>query len=314
MGMVCVVLLASIDVDIPSGVGGYALGTVLAGLAAAFCAVGSVMQHQAVSDSDTGAGLGLRRLASRPGWLLGQSAIVVGTVLQVAALGLAPVAIVQPILAGGLVVALGLRAARDRRLPSGGEFLGAGCTAAGLAAFLIAARPAVGRADVLPGTVLVVVTVVVLLALVGLATRTSRSTAGAVTCGAIAGVALGVAAVLTSAALKVLGDRGVVAALTSAPLWAAIVTALAAQYASQQAFSRGALALSLPALTVVDPVAAVPAARLLLGERLVPGHASVWLPAAVIAAAGVALLARPRRDHGPVGQEPEPAGPAPNAR
>lgn len=99
MGMVCFVLVASIDVDIPHGVGGYALGTVLAALAAAFCAVGSVMQHhQAVADSDPAAGLGLRRLVGRPGWLLGQSAIVVGTVLQVAALGLALVAIVQPIL------------------------------------------------------------------------------------------------------------------------------------------------------------------------------------------------------------------------
>ena len=286
------VLTAAFDVDIPQGVGGYAGGAVLASLAAAFCAVGSVMQHEAVSEADPGAGRGLRGWVTRPSWLVGQAAIVVGTILQVVALGLAPVAIVQPILAGGLVVALGIRAVRDRRLPSGAEVLGAACTAVGLAVFLIAARPAAGAAAVLPGTIPVLVTVAVLLALVVVVTRTGRTVAGAVTCGVTAGIALGVAAVLTAAALKVFSARGILAILASASLWGALVTAVAAQYVSQQAFSRGALSLSLPALTVVDPVAAVPAARVLLGERLEPGHAAVWLPAAVLAALGVALLAR----------------------
>ncbi|WP_246271495.1 hypothetical protein [Amycolatopsis acididurans] len=68
--------------------------------------------------------------------------------------------------------------------------------------------------------------------------------------------------------------------------------AVTAQIGSQQAYSRGALAWSLPALTVVDPLAAIPAARLLLGERLEPGHAAVWAPAALIAVVGVVLLAR----------------------
>jgi hypothetical protein len=36
----------------------------------------------------------------------------------------------------------------------------------------------------------------------------------------------------------------------------------------------------------------LPAARLLLGERLEPGHAAICLPAAVVAAVGVILLAR----------------------
>ena len=45
----------------------------------------------------------------------------------------------------------------------------------------------------------------------------------------------------------------------------------------------GALAWSLPALILLDPLAAIPAARLLLGEHLEPGHAAIWLPAAVVA-------------------------------
>jgi hypothetical protein len=120
----------------------------------------------------------------------------------------------------------------------------------------------------------------------------------------VAGVALGVAAVLVSAALDVLQRHGVLAALTAAATWAAVATAVAAQYASQQAFARGDLAVSLPALTVVDPLAAVPIAGALLGERLAPGHAGVWGPAALLAAAGVVLLGRER-------QPPSAAGPTP---
>ena len=52
-----------------------------------------------------------------------------------------------------------------------------------------------------------------------------------------------------------------------------------------------------PALILLDPLAAVPAARLLLRERLEPGHAAIWLPAAAVAAVGVVLLARTGEPH-----------------
>jgi hypothetical protein len=65
----------------------------------------------------------------------------------------------------------------------------------------------------------------------------------------------------------------------------------------------------MPALVLLDPLAAVPAARLLLGERLEPGHAGVWVPAAVVAAIGVVLLSRTGEDfHRPLGlHEPRAA-------
>lgn len=287
------------DVDLPRGVGGHVLGTVLAGLAAALFAVGSVAVHAASATEGGGGAPSWRVLLRRPSWLLGQGATVAAALLQVAALGLAPVAVVQPVLAGGLVVALAIRAVLDRAAPPALQALGAVCTTAGLALFLVAAQPgpATHRAASLP--VAVAAVVVVLLAL-----ATSRLPAGpaaAVLAALVAGVALGVAAVVVSAALDVLQHRGVVAALTAVPTYAAVATALAAQYASQQAFARGRLAVSLPTLTVVDPLAAVPVAGLLLGERLAPGHAGVWAPAAVLAAVGVVLLARERR---PVSEEP----------
>lgn len=121
----------------------------------------------------------------------------------------------------------------------------------------------------------VLVAVVLAVGLVALSAAFHRGAVGALAAGLAAGIAMGIAAVLISAALTTLERQGLAATLTGGPLWGAVVTAVAAQYASQHAFSRGPLSWSLPALTVADPLAAVPAARLLLNERLAPGHALV---------------------------------------
>jgi hypothetical protein len=276
----------------PSGPPGYGTGIAVAVLAAVLFALGCVLQHSAARRSTSEHGLHLRQLIAHRSWAVGQTATVLGTVAQVAALALAPVSVVQPVLAGGLVVALAIRAIHDRCLPLGTELTGAGLTAGGLALFLVAARPAPGAPTHLPSTVTVVAVVVAAVLLVVVATRLRHGALGALACGAAAGVAAGIAAVLVSAALRVLDLGGLVAVLTSSALWGALVVAGLAQLVSQQAYSRGSLSWSMPALVLLDPLAAVPAARVLLGERLEPGHAFVWLPAAVVAAVGVVLLAR----------------------
>jgi drug/metabolite transporter (DMT)-like permease len=293
------------DIDLPRGIGGHVLGTVLAGLAAALFAVGSVAVHAATAGSATtggGAAPSWRVLLRRPAWLVGQGAAVAAALLQVVALGLAPVAVVQPVLAGGLVIALALRALLDRAAPTLLQVLGALCTTAGLAVFLVAAQPgpATRPAALLP----VAASAAAVVVLAAATTRLPRGAGGSVPAALVAGVSLGVAAVLVSAALEVLQRHGLLAALTSGATWAAVATAVAAQYASQQAFARGNLAVSLPTLTVVDPLAAVPIAGALLGERLAPGHAGVWGPAALLAAVGVVLLGQERRSPSAVQETP----------
>jgi hypothetical protein len=98
--------------------------------------------------------------------------------------------------------------------------------------------------------------------------------------------------VLISVGLHSLRAGGLGHALAGIAAWGALVTAVVAQLGGQQAYARGSLAWSMPVLILLDPVAAIPAARLLLGERLEPGHAVIWLPAALVAACGVVLLAR----------------------
>ena len=270
------------------------LGISLAAASAVLFAVGAVAQQEVTADTSIGGKLDLRRLLTRPAWLAGQAATVAAVVLQVAALGLAPVSAVQPLLAGGLVVALGIRSVRDRRLPSANDLLGAALAAGGLAVFLVAARPADVSKDRIPGTVAILVAALLALALIAATIWLKQGPGGALAAGIAAGIAMGVAAVLISAALNTFGRSGLAAALRSPALWSALGVAIAAEYACQQAYSKGALAWSLPALTVADPLAAVPVALILLGERLEPGHAAVWVPAAIGAAVGVVLLAHSR--------------------
>jgi hypothetical protein len=208
---------------------------------------------------------------------------------------------------------LGLRSVRTRCLPSSSELLGAGLTTGGLAVFLVAARPAPGAPERLPHPLAVIAAVVLGVAAVLLATRVSRGAVGALACGIAGGLAAGIAAVLISSALKILTQRGLGTALAGPELWGAIVMAVTAQVGAQQAFSRGALTWSLPALTVCDPLAAVPVARLLLGERLEPGHAAVWLPAGLVAAVGIVFLARSEETcRRPIGRR-RPRGPSERA-
>jgi drug/metabolite transporter (DMT)-like permease len=274
------------------------LGLLLAALAAVLFAVGAVLQHEAAERSKTPTGLSLRLMVKRRRWMLGQGATFCGTGTQVAALAVAPVAVVQPMLSVGLVVALGLRAIRTRQAPLRLELFGAALTTGGLAVFLVAAQPAKGIHTAPPSSVEVIAAVVVSVLLVAGATLFGHGAHGALACGTAAGIAAGIGAVLISVGVRSLQEGGWVHAFAGVAVWGAILVAVVAIVGGQQAYARGSLAWSLPALILMDPLAAVPAARWLLGERLEPGHAAVWVPAAIVAAIGVVLLARTGEPHG----------------
>src|SRR3954468_8137396 len=282
------------------------LGLLLAVLAAMLFAVGAVLQHEAADLSRTPGGLSLRLLVKRRRWMLGQASTMLGTASQVAALAVAPVAVVQPMLAAALVVALAVRAIRNKQVPLRLELLGAALTTGGLAVFLLAAQPAKGHLEAPPSSLEVIIAVVVSVGLVAGATLFGHGAHGALACGTAAGIAAGIGAVLISVGVRSLQEGGWVHALAGVAVWGAVVVAVVAIIGGQQAYARGSLAGLLPPLILMDPLAAIPAARWLLGERLEHGHAVVWVPAAIVAAIGVVLLARTGEPHG---TEPD-AGPA----
>jgi hypothetical protein len=115
-------------------------GALLAGIAlaaaAAACYDGAValqaVEARAVGERGVGLGL-LRSLLARPRWLAATALAVAGWPLQVAALALAPLTVVQPALALGLVVllALGLRLLGEPARPR--DLAAVGVMAVGLA-------------------------------------------------------------------------------------------------------------------------------------------------------------------------------------
>src|SRR5215212_5338631 len=155
------------------------LGLLFAVLAAVLFAVGAVLQHEAAELSTSDGALSLRRLVKRRRWMLGQTATVLGTGGQVVALAVAPVAVVQPVLAVTLVVGLGLRAVRTRQAPLRLELTGAALTTGGLAVFLVAAQPAAAADQPPPSSLAIVVAVCVSVGLVLVATLLGHGPHGA---------------------------------------------------------------------------------------------------------------------------------------
>ena len=109
---------------------------------AAACFDGAValqaVEARAVAHVQTGAGL-LRRLLRRPRWIAATALAALGWPLQIAALELAPLTVVQPTLAVGLLLllALGMRLLHEPARP--GDLLAAAAIAAGVAVLAWAA-------------------------------------------------------------------------------------------------------------------------------------------------------------------------------
>jgi hypothetical protein len=257
-------------------------------------AVSTVVQHRTATGAAGVHGAGwLVRLARRPVWLAAQAAGGVGVALHAAALRSGPVALVQPLLAGGLVVALGLGAWADRRHGrlDPGQWRAALAVVVGLAGFLLAARPSAG-APTAPGTGIAEVTAGALLVAGGAAvwTRPLGRSHRALVRGLAAGVCFGVTGLMLKQLLG-LPLPSWPAAGTAAELAAVAVAGIAM---SQAAFAAGPLVASLPVTTVLEPAIGVLLAGPLFGESLLTGAGPRLgqLAGAVLLGAGLVALSR----------------------
>jgi drug/metabolite transporter (DMT)-like permease len=288
------------------------LTAVLLSLAGA-CAFGvsTVVQHRTAADTAAVAGARwLVRLARRPAWLAAEAAGGLGVVLHAAALRSGPVALVQPLLAGGLVFALALGAWADRRhpgrpQPGRRQWLAALAVTAGLTTFLLSARPAAGTA-LAPAAGLAALAAVALLVagVAACSTRRPGRPHRALVRGAAAGTCFGVTGLLLKQLLGVPVPSWAAAATAGELLSLAVVgTALA-----QAAFVAGPLVESLPVSTVLEPAVGVLLAVPLFGEALLPGAGARvgQLAGALVLGAGLVVLARRGPADAPV-RLPQPA-------
>ena len=232
---------------------------------------GAVLQHHAAIREPPQelmrAGL-VVRLARRPSWLAGSALDGVGYVFQFLALRRGSLSLVEPLLVLSLVFALPVSARLDHRRVSSSELVSTGVIAAGLALFLGIARPGIGHplASALAWSVLSIVIVSVCAGLV-VGARTGSRRRAALLLAAGSGAAFGYVAALTERTGRAL-NAGIVHMLTTWAPYALAVGGVAALLLTQSAFHAGALRLSLPTLTVAQPLVAVAIGVGFFGERV----------------------------------------------
>jgi hypothetical protein len=289
----------------------------LAIAAAVVFAVANNVQRHAASAVPLEAGGPFRlvlRLLRTPRWLIGSSLAVLALGLHAAALRHGSVILVQSLLAAGLVVALALEAAQERRFMRAGEVIGSILLVTGVVLVLAVGRPG-GSDPVEFGQQLT--TLAALAALAGTAWAGfrlhHRLRVSALVMGATAGACFALDAVFLKGMAGLAGDFGVTAALVD--LGGFLAASALGNLVVQRAYQLAPLRFVLPAVTAGDPLTAFVVGRFVLHERLTGGPVAAMAVAVglITLAAGIILTTTtstpPQRDRTvtePATSVPEP--------
>lgn len=243
-------------------------------------------------------------LVRQPLWVASVGGTLLAFTLQVLALRYGPLALVEPILAAGMVVAALISAALRRRFD---KYLFAGviATTLGLAGFLAIAQPTEGKSSV---SFIVVLPLGAGLAAgvagcLTLARRnpTLRPLALALACG----ICYGVSAFLVKIVVTDVSG-GLAGLLTDWPIYALAVTGPMGFLLNENAFQQGTLISPVLAIiTVCDPIISIALAAIWLNEKLSSSPAGVAgeVISLIIMVTGIVVVAQ-RAPH----IAPQPAG------
>jgi hypothetical protein len=273
-------------------------------LAAVLYGIGAAFElHQAAGAPDSSAGRPrlLWLLVRQPAWLLGMAAQIGGFAAHAVALRSGPLAVVQMVLAAELIASVAIvRVRSGQPLPRTAWAAGA-AVLAGIAAFLAltsggSSGPGKGHGPgiVGPGAAGLGATAAGVAAVA--AAAAGLSAAGrrrALLLAVAAGLADAGMAVVTMALSGVAG-HGVVAVLTSWPLYTLVAAGLGSLLLTQTAYQAAHPMITLPVIAAVTPLASVAIGIGFLGEltRLGAGRAIAAGVVAVGTGAALVILAR----------------------
>ena len=213
----------------------------------------------------------LAQVVRRPLWLLATTISFSALLLHATALKLGSIALVQPLMLLGVVIAVPFRAALDLTTPTWREVRAVLITVAGLATFMWGVNPVPATAEpsAVPATLMVsagiATAVVVLLTSRRFASRPHRQAA---ILGATSGVMFG----LTAGLLKLIGAAVASGSPEAAavPVTALIVAGVLGTAMNQRAYQIAPLSVSMPLLNVLDVLVAVTFGVVVFHEA--PGH------------------------------------------
>lgn len=260
------------------------LGVVAISLGAAFAfALSSTLKHVSAGQVPDAQGMQAGALArfvkatlAHPLWL---GAIVtdgVGLALQVVALHLGALAVVQPLLISGLLFALVLRHYTGHRLTRA-DVGWAVVVVVALAGFVLLAhagiQPRHQTVDRVPATIAALCGVAVAAVFLESGRRQTSEGRSA----ALMGIGLGTIYAATAALLKAVSDigvRGVVPLATSWQLYVLLVLGAIGLFLNQLVFQAGPLKASLPAIATVDPLLSIVVGVWIYDEHIRTGPAA----------------------------------------
>jgi hypothetical protein len=278
------------------------LAILLALAAAVALAYGAYFQNAAVVDDSsrkvkTQGGLSLKQLLSliaRPKWLSGTAFMGAGIVLQLAALSLAPLIVVQPIGAVALVITSLLNARATKTRISRPTLIAVSFCTLGIAAF-VAMASGVAHEVVLNDDRLreVLGVLILILTIFGALFFTVGKRMKALAYVVGAGVLYGFVATLAKVVIQRIYQQQF-ELLTILCLLALIGAVSLGGWFVQNAYSSGPPDLVIAGLTVIDPLVAVSIGIVILGEAKSADFLTIlgWLIAAVVAMIGVYLLSK----------------------
>lgn len=233
-----------------------------------------------------------------PLWLGATVADITGLALQVTALHLGTLTIVQPLLVSGLLFALLLRHRTARRIDTR-EIVWALVLVGCLIGFLSASGAASGTsslstADRLPAAIAGAAGLLTATACLILAQRAVPAAGRAALIGIAVGAIYAATAALIKAATNVLSNSGLGSLLLSWQLYAVLALGAAGLFLAQVAYQAGPLTASLPAMTTVDPLLSVAIGVTVYDEQLHRGPFSgaLLLGLLLLLAASVIQLGR----------------------
>ncbi len=258
----------------------------------------------------------LLRLVRKPIWLIGLGADVGGFALQAAALHRGSLVIVQPLLTTALLFSLGFTVLFTRERIPAADWVAVVLVLTGLAVFLITSTPdeqSVALADARGWLMCTAVIGSLTIVVVGAALRS----AGAIRAG-LFGLAAGVADAFMAVLAKAFSgsfDRGVLSVFHSWTPYALVAGGITALLLTSTAYQAGFPTVTLPIITVADPLVGS-----LIGITLFDDHlhlagirGPVVFLSLLVAVGGIILLTRDRQlaenIAGQSHDEPSPAPP-----
>jgi hypothetical protein len=256
----------------------------------------SVAEQRGTKRVQTRKGLSFRLildLVRQPVWLIGIGATLVGFALQVVALSFGPLALVEPILVSDLIIAVLISTALRKQWDSVLIAGVVGC-AAGVAGFLVIARPSGGRSDV-SFTAVIPLAVGLAVVLAGCLTFARRNkTSGALALALACGIDYGIAAFVVKLLTADFG-HGLLHVFTHWPIYALAIVGPLGFLLNQEAFQQGILLSPVLAIiTVCDPLVSIALAHFLLNESLTDTPAAIagQFIALAIMTTGIVVIAR----------------------